>query len=950
MGTSIFLGDNIDQRSIVELLVKIGYIYISPEECLRERRNLSRVLLYDVLRNQLKQINKFVYGDQYLEFSDSNIERAINDLDKPLLYDNLIKTNENIYNSLLFGGSYPEILNNGRIRNFTLKYIDWENIENNVFHVTNSYYVENSDKSYNSHLDVVVFVNGIPFAIIECKRFAMSFDEVIDRILKHQRDDHIPELFKFSQILIVVNEKEIKYGTTGTPKHFWGIWKEECSKFNNLMFLGKDFLDREITIQDKNIISLLFKERLLEITRHFILFDGNWKKICRYHQYFAVKCSIKTIKENDSNGNRKGGVIWHTQGSGKSLTMVMLAKYILVEFSQFDPKVVIVTDRKEFDAQIKATFAKIRMNSDRATSGVNLAELIKNGRANVITSIIHKFNKVKSTGISVDSKNIFVLIDVSHKYSYEEMSIKMKRVFPNACYIWFTGTPIMKNEKNKLRELGDFIHKYTVNDGINDKTIVPIVYESRFIFSNLDKWFEEITKRLTKKEQDDLKSKWNIISKINSTNTRINKIAIDINNHFIQYFKSTPFKAIFATNYKRDALRYLEVFNAIGNLKCEVLISTPDMRYGIDSIDDSWDYKVKDFWSNLMKKYRNEDNYEAIIKRRFIEGRIDILIVCSSILISFDAPSCKVLYIDKELKDHGLLQVMARTNLIKEGKDYGLIVDYRGLLGKFDYSMNTYSGAGFDKFDVEDIKGTVMDVSYIVRSIREKFSDISSFFRTVEEKTNIEKFEEFLRDDIRRHEFRKLLCTFKKYLSIIMGSTGAYNEFTQDEIKKYINTFKFLKVLWRNVKLRYTSFISQKEHVNLNVVDLKEGNPSIDSFDIERSEKEIDGAPKSLEIITYPENIKSQRDAQAFYGVIKEGLKDITEDIDFIGEISLSITEIIKQHNKVDWTNNLSIHDKIWRSISDLFFEYERSRDFRVSFDVLDRIIEDVKKVALRRF
>ena len=678
MNGDLFSEFNISQKPALELLQKMGYTYISPEECDIQRGSLYKVLLKGILREQLKKLNKVNFGSQSMEFSSANIEKAIEDLDEPLT-NGLVPTSEKIYNILLLGKSYSEIVGNGKVQNFNLKYIDWENIENNVFHVTDEYQVESIDKQHNARPDIVLFVNGIPFAVIECKKSDISVEQGIEQTIRNQKSEYIPQLYKFAQILMSTNKNNVKYATTNTPKKFWSVWKEQDESFLE-QSIPKYISDRFATVQDKNIISMFSKERLLELTKYFVLFDANVKKICRYQQYFAIKEIIKTINENDENGNRQSGVIWHTQGSGKSLTMVMLSKYILMEFSQFNPKVAIVTDRKELDFQISKTFAHTRLNPARATSGKHLIELIENGKADIITCIINKFNTVESSGLKREGRDIFILVDESHRSNYGELAIKMRKVFPNACYIGFTGTPLMKKEKNTMTKFGKLIHKYTIKDGVDDNAIVPLIYEGRFVEQkvdeqNIDLWFEEITKRLTDNQKKDLKNKWSKIRRLTSTDARIKRIALDINRHFIDGYKDTGFKAMLATNYKKDAIRYLEAFEQMGDLNCAVVISSPDMREGHDDVDESNDDKVKSYWAKIIREYGSEERYEEVVKDRFIHGKhgedegIDILIVCSKLLTGFDAPICQVLYIDKELKEHSLLQAIARTNRLMEGKD-----------------------------------------------------------------------------------------------------------------------------------------------------------------------------------------------------------------------------------------------------------------------------------------
>lgn len=1064
MEKDLFSELNISQKPALELLQKMGYTYLSPDECILQRGSLYNVLLKGVLREQLKKLNRFNYDNLEGEFSSANIEKAIEDLDEPLT-DGLVKTSEKIYDALLLGKSYPEIVGSGKVQNFNLKYIDWENIENNVFHVTEEYHVESVDKQHNARPDIVLFVNGIPFAVIECKKSDVSVDQGIEQTIRNQKAEYIPHLYKYVQIVVSTNKNNVKYATTNTPKKFWSIWKEQdCVFLDNA--IEKYITGRVATVQDKNIISLFTKERLLELTKYFVLFDANVKKICRYQQYFAVKEIIKTIDQDDEHGNRQSGVIWHTQGSGKSLTMVMLAKYILMELSNCNPKVAIVSDRKELDSQIAKTFAHTRLNPARATSGKHLIELIKNNKADIITSIINKFNTVENSGLTALSRDIFILVDESHRSNYGEMAIKMRRVFPNACYIGFTGTPLMKKEKNTMTRFGKLIHKYTIKDGVDDKAIVPLIYEGRFVEQKVDEegidlWFEETTKRLTENQKQDLKDKWSSLKRLSSTNARIKRIALDINRHFLEGYKHTGFKAMLATNFKKDAIRYLEAFEQLGDLECAVVISAPDMREGDTDVDESTDDKVKAYWEKMMKQYGDAERYEEAVKNKFIDGEIDILIVCSKLLTGFDAPICQVLYIDKELKEHGLLQAIARTNRLMDGKDYGLIVDYRGLIKKLDTAMNMYSGAGLEKFDSKDLNGTITDIISVVGKLRESYTRLVELFSSIKNKNDVEELETYLADKKIREEFYNCLCVFGKNLNIVINSESAYNELSNDELLKYKQSFTFWQKLRRSVKIRYFDAIDNKEYEplmqnlldsHLSVAGLKQITAPVDILNKEDFEKEIDslasnkakadaihsGMTKSISEkydenpayydsfskrikavlqeykdrvindaeylskmkqilsdysqgkseIDYPEKLKGNVHAQAFYGVIGAILQDELEQIspvmcvaeetisygdaskkqeqtiyikednlgyyiskqDLIAEIAIEITKIVQNHSMVDWTNNKTIHDKIAQDVDDLFYEYEKEKGIKVSFDVIDKVIENVKTVALRRF
>lgn len=1021
--------DSISKYPAIELLKKLGYIYISPEKCADERGSKYDTVLKNILRDQLIKLNGYTYANKERKFSSANIERAIEDIDEPLT-DGLVKTSEKIYDMLLLGRSYAENLGDGKILSFNLKYIDWDNFENNVFHVTEEFSVDNIDRSKNARPDIVLFINGIPFAVIECKAPTISADQAVEQTIRNQTDDYIPQLFKYVQIVMATNKNTVKYATTGTPKKFWNVWREQETEFLQ-NGLDKCITDRIPTEQDKNIISLFSKQRVKELIKYFILYDANVKKICRYQQFFALKEIIKTVTTYTDNGNRCGGVIWHTQGSGKSLTMDMVSKYILMELSAYNPRVIIVTDRKELDSQITATFSHTRLNPARATSGRHLVQLINEGKADVITTIINKFNTAEKNAVKIESKDIFVLIDESHRTNYGQLATKMRTVFPNACYIGFTGTPLMKKEKNTISKFGKLIHKYTIKDGVDDGAIVPLIYEGRFVDQkvdeeNIDLWFEQRTKRLTDAQKDDLARKWSSIRRLSSTDARIKRIALDIYNHYTEGYKNTGFKAMLATNYKRDAVRYLECFESFGDLNCAVVISSPDMREGIDDIDESTDNKVIQFWNKMMKQYGDENKYEEAIKNKFCDGEIDILIVCSKLLTGFDAPVCQVLYIDKELKEHGLLQAIARTNRIAEGKDYGLIVDYRGLIEKLDDAMEMYSGAGLENFDSGDLKGVIVDVISAVGSLREAYSNLESVFSGISNKTDTEEYEVALADEKIREKFYGCLSAFGRTLSVVLNSEKAYSAVPREELEKYKHSFVFYSKIRRSVKIRYFDAVDNAEYeplmqnlldTHLSVAGLKQITAPVDILnktDLEHELEELGTARAKADAIvsrmtksisekydenpayyesfskliedtlksyrekiisdveylnkmrqiisdyskgnsgiSYPESIRNNVHAQAFYGVISaifSDLDDVDVSADFAAEMSIAITDIVSKHSQVDWTNNKTIHDRIAQDIDDLFFEYEKERGLKLSFDTIDKIIENVKTVALRRF
>ncbi|MGH9768927.1 MAG: type I restriction endonuclease subunit R, partial [Blastocatellia bacterium] len=536
-----FMEDHVSQIPALQLLQNMGYVYLRPQEIHLERRGtLSNVLLEGVLERQLRRLNRINFKGREREFSDANIQAAIQALKNVVLADGLTRMNERVYDLLSLGKSFEQTIE-GDTKSFSLNYIDWKRPENNVFHVTEEFEVERAGSHQTCRADVALFVNGIPFVVIECKRpdEKDAIKNAIRRHLRNHQGEYIPQLFAYSQILMAVNQDEAMYATTGTPFEFWARWREradineEISRLVNkpltkeqkdklfadrFAYVRRYFDELEIegrlvTEQDKAIYCLLRPERLIELARQFIVFDGGRKKIARYQQYFAVKRTLDRIKRVGADGKRTGGVIWHTQGSGKSLTMVMMAKAIALEESIADPRIVLVTDRVELDDQIWGTFHSCGREPVKATTGRHLLELLALDKAAIITTVIDKFETaMKASGYQNNSNNIFALVDESHRSQYGETNAQMQKVLPNACYIGFTGTPLKKKDKNTAAKFGGVIDAYTIDEAVRDKAVAPLLYEGRHISQEvgqraIDIWFERVTRPLAADQRRVLKRK-----------------------------------------------------------------------------------------------------------------------------------------------------------------------------------------------------------------------------------------------------------------------------------------------------------------------------------------------------------------------------------------------------------------------------------------------------------
>ena len=446
------------QLNTIDLLKSMGYIFISQDEMQNYRSNTAQVLLKDILLERLQSLNNFTYKGNTYTFSPKNIAKAIDDIDESL-NEGLLTANQRISDQLLLGNTYTEELIDGVKKSFSLKYIDFKNPENNHFHISEEFVVDRATKSEREKTrrpDLVLFINGIPFGVIELKKSSVDAEQGISQMLRNQSSPEIPHLFKYVQITLAGNNHSPKYATVNTPKKFYAVWEEDEA----LAGLKSHFRESQRTPSklDKTIVSLFDKQRVIDLLHSFIIFDGKVKKIARYPQFFAIQKIMQRIKKIDNTGRRAGGLIWHTQGSGKSLTMVMLAKVIKREI--VNSKIIVVTDRKDLDAQIHATFNSSEVKAQRASSGHNLIEHLQSG-VSVITTLIHKFKKVKNEKIELTDPNIFILVDEAHRTQNSEkndsLHKSMRKVFPNACYLGFTGTPLMKREKNSFAKFfGEF--------------------------------------------------------------------------------------------------------------------------------------------------------------------------------------------------------------------------------------------------------------------------------------------------------------------------------------------------------------------------------------------------------------------------------------------------------------------------------------------------------------
>lgn len=856
------------QLPALQLLMQMGWQYLTPAEALELREGREKnVVLTGVLEAWLRGRTYERKGQRYA-FSEKSIKEALRKLTQEP-FRSLIVTNEALYELLTLGTALSETVD-GDSFSPSLHYIDWQNPANNVYHVTDEFSVEKRGSHEHRRPDIVLFVNGIPLVVIECKRsdvegnveqrdpsvvgedepghLTKPIAEAISQMIRNQNEDEIPQLFVYSQLLLAVHRNEAYYGTTETPKKFWAIWREEdaieaevhalinrplraeeqARLYNWRSFpqrLHEHFAglgERLPTAQDRMLYALLRPARLLELVYQYIVFDGGKKKIARYQQYFAIRATIDRVAQRNTQGTRTGGVIWHTTGSGKSLTMVMLGKALALHPAILNPKVVLVTDRIDLDRQIYRTFYACGKSVVQAQNGAHLVRLVtgqlKEGeaRGEVVTTVINKFEQAVRENASDPGINIFVLVDESHRSQYGLMHAKMMRVFPRACYIGFTGTPLTQAEKSTAEKFGSFIHKYPMRQAVADQAVVPLLYEGRIVDQDVDKeqlerWFERTTRHLSESQIADLKRKMSRSEAVNATEQRIKEIAYNIALHYEQNWRGTGFKAQLATPSKLIGLKYLRYLQDYG-VRAELLISAPDTREDHEVVGALEEPVVQAFWKQMMDRYnKDEETYNREIIASFAEpDGIEILVVVDKLLTGFDEPRNAVLYVDKPLKQHTLLQAIARVNRLSEGKDYGYIIDYRGVLGELNEAMNLYDALA--EYDPEDIQGTFADVAAEIQKLPQLHSDLWAIFQPLANKQDTEALERFLEPEDRRQRFYEALVDYARVLRVALSATQFYEITPEPRIQRYKDDLNFFHQLRQSVKLRYAETVDYREY------------------------------------------------------------------------------------------------------------------------------------------
>lgn len=643
--------------------------------------------------------------------------------------DTLYQVNKAVYALLRYG--LQGVKDDAGHRD-TVHYIEWENVANNDFHVAEEVTVLRYDRTTTKRPDLILYVNGIALGMFELKRSCVSIGEGIRQMLTNQKKENIESFFATEQLLFAGNEAEgLRYGTTETSEKYYLKWKEDAKATDALSAEIKTICDREPNPLRSAIVSLCQKERFLSIIHDFLIFDAGIKKVARHNQYFANIAARQRICDKD------GGIIWNTQGSGKSLIMVWLTKWIIENVP--DSRVVIITDREELDDQIESLFFDVEEKVVRAKSCADLRTILDKNEDSIVCSLIHKYghNAGKQADIDQYRKellanlpkdykakgNIIAFIDECHRTNSGKLHEAVRALMPDAVLIGFTGTPLLKSDKKtSLATFGTYIHTYKFDEGVEDGVVLDLRYEARDVDQDLsskekvDLWFDSKTAGLTDRAKLQLKQSWTSINKLYSSKQRLEKIASDIifDMSLKPRLKTDRGTALLVAGSIYEACRYWEIFNSLGFTKCAVVTSyepsTKAERTATSDLSMQSEEEYKNAVYERMLGGKTVTEFEANAKKQFKEepGKLKLLIVVDKLLTGFDAPSATYIYIDKSMRDHDLFQAICRVNRPDgEDKDYGYIVDYMDLFRNVQLAVADYTSGAFEDYDKEDIEGLI---------------------------------------------------------------------------------------------------------------------------------------------------------------------------------------------------------------------------------------------------
>lgn len=925
------------QDRVVRLFCdKLGYSYLGNWE---EREGNANIEI-DLLRSWLAKSGKY---------SDTLIEKAIRELARCAAMgstDELYTVNKAVYEMLRYGASVKEETGQN---NRTVAFIDWDEPQNNDFAIAE----EVSIKAERlKRPDIVLYINGIAVGVLELKRASVSVSEGIRQNITNQQNIFIKHFFSTVTFVLAGNDSSgLHYGTTKTGEKYFLKWKEDG-----------DIYEPDRYLLDKHIEQFCGKKRLLDVMHNFVIFDSGTKKLCRPNQYFGVSLAMKHI------ARKEGGIIWHTQGSGKSLTMVWLAKRVLE--TNPNARVLIVTDRVELDEQIEQVFGGVGEKIERMSSAANLITKLNATTPRLMCSLVHKFGardddnaseyiKELSMPSDFEAKGEFVVfIDECHRTQSGELHKAMKALLPNATFIGFTGTPLLKKDKKKSIEVfGRYIHTYKFDEAVRDGVVLDLLYEARDVDQHIvdqksvDEWFELVTQGMNELPKAELKQKWGTMQKVLSTKSRLEKIVFDIKKDFLikPRLKSGRGNAMLVAASIYEACRYYEIFTASGFKKCAIVTSfepnaasTKNEHTGEGDTEKVEQYEI---YQKMLKEYgyKDRESFEKFAKKSFKEepANMQLLIVVDKLLTGFDAVGCTYLYIDKKMRDHGLFQAICRTNRLgKEEendpyyKDFGYIIDYQNLFGRLESAIGDYTSDAFDAFEAEDVKGLLTDRLKIAK---ERLEDaIEALHRLCEPvaypKDTPQYFAYFVgnsgsKEDLARTEDKRLL-----FYKLVVSLIRAYNNIASEIVEA-----GYTKEEAENIKIKVNDYVRLRDA-------LKEY--SGDYIDMKKYEPDM-RAMLDMYLSADPSRVLSKLgEASLLELIVDIGADEATDKLsDEIKKSKESVSETIENNISRTIVQEMPLNPAYYEQMSILLEELiKKRRDRAIEYEELLKEYEELAK------
>lgn len=921
----------------IELFQKLGYNYFDAKS------EMYEVVLQDRLISSLKRINPWLNENNLQKVSRKIL--AVNG-------SSLMEINSEIH-KLITRADALSIKPTPDDKPRAVKFIDYENLENNEFLIVNQMKFKGNGK--NSVPDLVVFINGLPLAVIEAKAQKVDIQSALDDLAYYQRNTE--KLFHYNQVLCGINRINGLYGTIKADTKFYSKYNEPAS--NELI----ELLDDEPTPQDILIYNLFEKRKFLDIIKYFVIFEVDEgrtiKKLPRYQQLRAVNKIVDRIK----NENR-GGVVWHTQGSGKSITMIYLATKLRASTSGFDnPTILVLTDRTDLDNQIRSTFSRVGFsNINQANSISHLKTLLKDSYGKTLTSTIQKFQEraeeKKEVEVLSDKENIFVLIDEAHRSQYGLTASYMRQSLPNAKFIAFTGTPIDKENKSTLNEFygGDYIDKYTIKQSVRDGNTLPILYEtglSKFFIEKelLDAQFDKMFGNESTKKQAILKTKATQLDK--NAVRRVEEIAKSIIEHYKNKSYLDGFKAMIVCHNRYQAIAYKKAFNKLADIGQNNFESKVIMSF--DTKKDPEEFNklavpeadVKQTIEDFKLPFGDESDRTRGDNKQF--DNTAFIIVSDMLLTGYDAPILQTLYVDKVLKEHNLLQAIARVNRTRKGKEAGYVVDYAGITKHLVNALEIFSG------DLEP-SDVMVDIESEKTTLENRHTKLVNHLKSIKQDRETKrddftlKSKEYLNKNIDlKDKFRELVNDFNKSMNIVLPDAFA---------SKYDYDFKLfneIKMMVRDTTDKITKEDSKKlqmildEHLRANGIEylLKE---AIDITDYKKFQEELTREGKHNPLDKAKAIIKANEEENPelvleLSELLEKKLIDAKIDRkQSIMDLYSEMEEIINRHNNRYSTAGLSDekHLVVYDIVKDLIDEATE-----LTLEIFDTLDEWLNKKAI---